>query len=140
MPALKTYDLFISHAWKYGDEYDRLVNLLSNASNFLFRNYSAPEDKPLVPAGTTISDAQLRKHIDNKIKPVNVVLVLSGMYYNYHDWMQQELSIAQSYSKPIIAIKPWGNKVVPTEIQNLAWETVGWNTNSIVAAVRKYAI
>ena len=25
MPSLKTYDLFISHAWLYGDDYDNLI-------------------------------------------------------------------------------------------------------------------
>ena len=34
MPPLKTYDLFISHAWKYDDDYYRLVKLLENAIYF----------------------------------------------------------------------------------------------------------
>lgn len=28
MPALTHYHLFISHAWKYDEDYDRLENLL----------------------------------------------------------------------------------------------------------------
>ena len=47
MPSLKTYDLFISHAWLYGDDYDNLINLLDKASYFYYRNYSAPKEKPL---------------------------------------------------------------------------------------------
>lgn len=31
MPYLKTYNLFISHAWAYGESYHRLVNLLNQA-------------------------------------------------------------------------------------------------------------
>lgn len=55
MPNLKTYDLFISHAWKYGDDYDRLVALLDSALYFSYRNYSAPKDKPIAaPWGETI--------------------------------------------------------------------------------------
>lgn len=34
MPNLYNYRLFISHAWKYGPDYIRLVNLLDNASYF----------------------------------------------------------------------------------------------------------
>lgn len=26
MPSLRTYDLFISHAWSYGDDYYRIVD------------------------------------------------------------------------------------------------------------------
>jgi hypothetical protein len=28
MPALKTYRLFISHSWTYGDAYEKLVKFL----------------------------------------------------------------------------------------------------------------
>ena len=140
MPFLKTYDLFISHAWKYGTEYDNLVSLLNSAPYFSYRNYSAPEDKPLVSPGSAVTNAILRKHIDNKIRPVNAVLVLSGMYYYYHDWMKVEMDIAQSYHKPIIAIKPRGNQFVPQEISCISNTVVNWNTASIVSAIRDYSI
>ena len=34
MPELKTYKLFISHAWAYGDEYDRIISILNQAPRF----------------------------------------------------------------------------------------------------------
>ena len=37
MPTLKTYDLFISHAWEYNSEYYRLINLLNEAQLFRWR-------------------------------------------------------------------------------------------------------
>lgn len=46
MPSLYDYRIFISHAWKYGDDYIRLVNLLDAAPYFHYFNYSAPEQKP----------------------------------------------------------------------------------------------
>lgn len=36
MPYLKTYNLFISHAWAYGESYHRLVNLLNQAPYFFY--------------------------------------------------------------------------------------------------------
>lgn len=45
MPELKTYDLFISHAWKYGDEYCNLIYLLDKAPCFSYRNYSPPPSR-----------------------------------------------------------------------------------------------
>lgn len=47
MPALYPYRIFISHAWKYGDEYSRIVSMLDNAPYFSYYNYSAPQEKPL---------------------------------------------------------------------------------------------
>jgi hypothetical protein len=139
MPALKTYDLFISHAWRYGDNYTRLVNLLDNANNFYYRNYSAPKDKPLIPPGTNAPDSKILNAIVNKIKPVNIVLVISGMYVAYRSWIQAEINIAQEYDKPIVGIIPWGSERTPIEVQNAALEMVGWNASSIVDAIRKYA-
>ena len=140
MPSLKTYDLFISHAWRYSDDYDRFTRLLDAAPYFSYRNYSAPKDRPLVFPGSHASDTFLRALIDKKIRPVNAVVVLSGMYYYYHDWMQTEIDIACSYCKPIIAVKPWGNQTVPQQVASVADATVGWNTDSIVDTIRKHAL
>lgn len=138
MPALKTYDLFISHVWRNEEnsEYYRLVNLLREASFFTYRNYSVPEHNPL----GTKTDKELREALDRQIKPVNCVLVVSGMYTNYRRWIQEEIEIAKKYNKPIIGIKPWGQQRVPQEIQNIAKEMVGWQTSSIVAAIRKHSL
>lgn len=140
MPYLKTYDLFISHAWKYGDDYNRLVAMLNGAPYFHYRNYSAPKDKPIVPPWERLSKSDLRRHLEQKIRPVNAVLVISGMYYYYHEWMQAELDAACDYHKPIIAIRPRGNETVPTEVARAASFVVGWTTSSIIDAIRMFAI
>ena len=44
---MRTYNLFISHSWSYSDSYDRLVELLEQASYFSFKNYSVPKDSPI---------------------------------------------------------------------------------------------
>ena len=89
MPALKTYDLFISHAWQYGDSYNRLNDMLSSAPNFYYRNYSAPMDKPLHNLnGTDVTTKnQIKAAIDRKIRCSNCVIVISGMYTTYREWM-----------------------------------------------------
>lgn len=138
MPALKTYDLFLSHMWRKTDnsEYYRLESLLQGANNFSWRNYSVPEHDPL----GTKTDQQLRDALDRQIRPVNCFLIISGMYVNHRKWIQEELEIAKSYKKPIVGIIPWGQERTPVEVQNAAKEMVGWNTASIVAAVRKCSL
>lgn len=137
MPTLKTYDIFISHAWKYGDDYTRLKRLLDNAPYFYYRNYSAPEDKPLSLSNPYASDYEIKNAIDKKIAPVNCVIILGGMYAK-RKWMQYELQSAQIYNKPIIVIAPWGQERIPLELQK--YPLVRWNTSSIVDAIRKYSI
>lgn len=138
MPALKTYDLFLSHMWRKAEnsEYYRLEALLKNANNFAWRNYSVPEHDPL----GTKTDKELREALDRQIKPINCFVIISGMYANHRKWIQEEMDIAKSYNKPIIGVIPQGQERIPVEIQSAAKEMVGWNTDSIVAAVRKWSL
>lgn len=142
MPYLKTYDIFISHAWKYGADYDRLIKMLDNAFLFDYRNYSAPQDKPLhnLDATDVSSKNEIKEAIHRKIRPVNIVLVISGMYYNYREWMKYEIDTAVAMQKPIIALQPWGNSYVPADINIIADKVVGWNSDSIINAIRTYSI
>lgn len=136
MPPLKTYDLFISHAWKYNDDYYRLVNLLNGAANFKWRNYSVPEHDKF----GKMTKTELIAELDGQIKPVNAVLIIAGMYVNHSDWILKEIEIAQKYAKPIIGLIPRGAEVTPKVVKDAAKEMVGWTTDSIVAAVRKHAL
>lgn len=137
MPYLKDYRLFISHAWKYGDDYRRLVNLLDSADYFHYMNYSAPKERPLFPAGTPYTNSQIANAITAKIRPSQVTLVISGMYVAYRDWIQYEIDESVRMGKPIIAIRPWGSTMTPQYVANYADEIVGWNTDSIVSAIRR---
>lgn len=138
MPALFNYHIFISHAWKYGGEYERLVNLLNGAPYFSYLNYSAPRHKPLQNLDSTDvrTKAEIRAAIDRKIAPCSCILVISGMYAAYREWMQYEIDAAKRMGKPIIAISPWGGSVMPVAVSSAATKIVGWNTSSIVSAIR----
>lgn len=136
MPTLKTYRLFISHAWKYNDEYYRLERMLKSAKNFNFANYSVPEHDPL----GTKTDKELMAALNRQIRPTQCVLILAGMYVNHRKWIQAEIAIAKGYGKPIVGIKPWGSQVTPVVVTKAAKEMVGWNTNSIVRAIREHSL
>ncbi|MGG1254165.1 TIR domain-containing protein [Brevibacillus agri] len=140
MPLLKTYDLFISHAWKYNEQYYKIVEMLDNAPLFNFRNYSVPKHDPLVDPNTDVGKRKLIALLDKQVKPVNCVLIIAGMYVAHRFWLQTEIDLAEKYNKPIVGIKPWGQERVPLEVQNAADIIVGWNTESIVKAIRTYSI
>lgn len=134
---MRTFNLFISHSWTYGDAYDRLVNLLDNRSYFSYSNYSVPIDDPIHNAST---DAQLRAAIRNQISPSSVVVILAGVYATYSKWINIEIDLAQNgfqNPKPILAIEPWGSERTSAVVKNAADEVVRWNTESIVAAIRR---
>lgn len=138
MPELKTYDLFISHSWNYGDAYEKLCGFFNNAPNFNWRNYSVPKDSPIHNAP---NQNALYEAIKRQVSPSNIVIIMAGKYATYSKWIQKEIKIAQDeYSKPILAVAPWGSQQVSAVVKNAADEIAGWNTNSIVGAIRKLAI
>jgi len=140
MPELKKYDLFLSHAWRYNDDYYRLEKMLKEAPFFYWRNYSVPEHDPLINPNTSVGRAKLTNLLDNQIRPVNCVLILGGMYAAYSEWILEEIKLAQAHRKPIIGVYPWGQQNMPRAIQNVADELVGWNTSTIVSAIRSNSL
>ena len=136
---MRTYHLFISHSWSYSDAYDKLVNLLRARSYFKFADYSVPRDDPIYHAGT---DAKLRSAIREKMAFGSVVLIMAGVYASYSKWIDKEIDLAiESFdpSKPIIAVEPWGSEKTSVRVKQAADRIVGWNTDSIVDAIRELA-
>jgi len=134
---MKTYNLFISHSWRYGDQYDRLCNLLRARRYFAFRDYSVPKDDPIHNASNA---AQLRRAIRDHMMPCHVVLIMAGVYATYSKWINTEIDLAQKgfqHPKPIIAIRPRGNEVISRPVREAADKIVNWNTESIVRAIRE---
>ncbi len=140
MPNLRTYSIFISHAWRYSDDYNRLVKLLNEAPLFRWRNYSDPKHDPVIDPDTDVGRRKMKEKLDDQIRPVHCVIVISGMYVAHSYWIQTEIDIANRYQKPIIGVRPWGQERIPQAVQDVADEMVGWNTDSIVSAVRKHAL
>lgn len=136
---MKTYNLFISHSWTYGDVYEKLVNLLEARRYFFYRNSSVPKDNPVHTNGT---DRQLYNAIKNKISSSSVVLILAGVYATHSKWIDKEIYIAKQgfhNPKPIIAIQPRGSHRTSAKVKNAADKIVKWNTESIVSAIREVA-
>ena len=134
---MRTFNLFISHSWSYSNAYNNLINLLDARPYFSYRNYSVPVDDPIHNAS---SDAQLRNAIRNQISPSSVVIILAGVYSTYSKWINIEIDLAQSgfaYPKPILAIRPWGSERISSVVRDAADEIVGWNTESVVDAIRR---
>jgi hypothetical protein len=133
MPRLRIYLVFICHDWEYSDDYYRICQFLNDAPNFAWTNLSVPEHDPL-----DTSD-MLEKNLRDQIRPADTMLVLAGMYTAHSGWMDWEMEFARRIGKSIIGIKPWGNVQLPAIVQRNADEIVGWNTESIVGAIRGYS-
>ena len=131
----KSYRVFISHSWDHVDALKRLRKLLNDRGYFKVEFKEASPDNPIKSEKNKI----VRLELSNRIKTSDVVLGIAGVYASYSDWMEWELDAAIEYNIPIMGVVPWGQKNISRIVSNRAVEIVRWNTESIVAAIRRNA-
>ena len=131
----KTYNIFISHSWKYDDHYQKIVNFLNSDKTFSWRDYSIPLSDPLHTNGT---DKDLREAIENKIRYSSIVVLLAGVYSSYSKWIDKEIDIAKKLNTPIVAVKLWGAERSADKAVESATLSVNWQASSIIDAIKKH--
>ena len=130
---MRSYHIFISHSWTYSDAYEKLSSMLKSASYFDFKDFSVPKNDPIHNAPTS---QQLYDAIKVKMAPTSIILVMSGIYSSYSEWIKKEMQIAKTefpYPKKILAIEPWGSERTSTFVKDNADKVVGWNGQGIAA-------
>lgn len=131
---MNTYNLFVSHSWNYGSQYNKFTNLLKARPYFSFKNYSVPATNPITGART---DRQLYDAIERKVRSCSVVIIMAGVYSTYSKWINKEIEIAKRLGKPILAVKPHGSTNISTTVRAAADEVCSWSTESVVSAIRR---
>jgi hypothetical protein len=136
MPSLRNYHILISHSWDYNSDYQTIKGWLDDANNFDWTDYSVPITNPLNVDGKK----ELKEKLSNRISLCSCVIILSGMYVSYSEWIDYEIDTAIELGKPIIGVKPRGQERIPSKVSSNADIMVGWNSSSVVQAVRDYAL
>lgn len=136
MPLLKTYSLFISHAWKPDESYDQLVAMLQAAPRFYTRILSSPAcDPPIDPESESDRDG-LMDQLREQIRASQCVLVLGDLFTADRAWVQAQLDIAIGSQRPIIAVKSPRHRNIPKPVFLASSEVVDWDPEALVEAVR----
>ncbi|MEY8320340.1 TIR domain-containing protein [Lachnospiraceae bacterium 46-61] len=138
---MKTYNIFVSHAWRYSEHYYKVMSWLEEAKQdglFDYKSYSVPIHDPLIDPNTSIGQQELQRLLDAQIKPASIVIILAGMYATYSDWITFEINTSVKYSKNIIGVKPWGQERIPQIVSINSNKLVGWNKHSIINAILEY--
>ncbi|ELY2498079.1 TIR domain-containing protein [Cronobacter sakazakii] len=132
----KEYKVFISHAWAYHDELEALRRLIDSRSYFNAEYSEVSKNEPIDSANASY----IRTVLKRKILESNVLIGLAGIYASHSDWMTWELDTAIANGIPVIGVVPRGASRISTVVSSRAVEVVRWNTESIIAAIRKHAI
>ncbi|WP_425658366.1 TIR domain-containing protein [Tenacibaculum ascidiaceicola] len=130
----RIYKVFISHSWSYVSDLKSLQTLLENRGYF---NVQFEEATPDVPINSVNAD-YIKTRLREKIRNSNVVLGIAGIYASHSEWMVWELDTAIKNNIPIIGVVPRGAERISTVVKSRSKEEVKWNTESIVAAIRRW--
>ena len=121
---LKVYDIFISHNGEGDDEYLTFIQRLIEARDFEWEDHGVPgENKP--------------DQLMEQIEPVDIVIILTGLYSRHQDLIKTQIKLAQKVGKPIVLIRPYGMEEVPEELEMIASGVVGWNRVCIVEQIQE---
>ncbi len=131
----RTYNVFISHSWQYIDDLKKLRDLLKKRGYFNVEFEEATPDEPI----NSENAEYIKRRLKEKIKNSDIILGIAGVYASYSDWMEWELDTAIANEIPIVGVIPRGQLRISTVVSSRAKEVVGWNTESIVNAIRKWA-
>jgi len=131
----KEYHIFISHSWSYPEDLENLRSLLKERDYFNVEFEEASADEPINSTNATYIKQRLKQKIENS----NIVLGIAGIYASYSEWMAWELDKAIELDVPIVGVIPHGQERISATVSSRSKEDVRWNTESIVAAIRKWA-
>ena len=134
MSDIKSYSLYVSHSWTYGNAYTRLLEFFAEDPLFRWRSYGISKHSPLHDSPNI---AALEEAIRGQMREANGLLIMAGMYLIYSKWIHLEMEIAKELGKPILAVIPWGEDKIADSVRENATEVVAWGATSVVDAIRR---
>jgi hypothetical protein len=135
MPYLRTYKLFISHAWHRDEDYFRVAEWLNSAPNFDWEDLSVPEHEAI---DTKELGRTIQYHLHAYMRDACAFILCAGLYASHSEWIDYEVNFARRIGCPIIAVAPWGAQRLPRAAA-YADHTVS-RADSLVHAIRAYAL
>lgn len=137
MALTQTYDIFITHAWRYHEDWTRMGELLDAADWLEWRNFSLPWHDPALDANTELGGNMIRTSLEKQVIPVVAVILLSGVYASGsgRKWLDIELDYSRRHDKPVIAVPRFGESEVPSDVREAAHAVCGWDAREIISAI-----
>jgi len=137
----ETYDLFLTHAWRYHEDWTRFGDMLDRVRDLSWRNFSVPWYDPAVDPNTEAGGQFIRRWLESQIAPVAAVIFLDGVYAikSARKWLDLELEIARARGIPVIGLAPVGKTELSDDSRSLVDVAVGWDAAQILAAVDRLA-
>ena len=137
MKETRTYDIFITHAWRFHDDWNRFSELMDKRPGLAWRNFSLPWHDPAMDPNTEVGGRFIRSFLESQIIPVHLVVLLAGVYEirSARRWLAMEVEMARKHNKPIIGMPAIGKDTVPEEVSVLCDVVGSWDGERVIAAM-----
>lgn len=127
--------LYAVHGWQQDEDYVRLFEYIESADNFFYRSLSDPNAQSPQGDGAVAR----RALINDALTQAECVVCTAGTWERFNDWARFTVETARSLDVPVVAIEHFGPKNMDIRLKGHAAETVGWDSRSIVDAIRREA-
>lgn len=137
MKKIKCYDIFLSHAWRFHDDWSKYSELLDKTPGIIWRNFSLPWHDPAMNANTQVGGAFIREFLESQIIPVHAVVILSGVYSisSARRWCDVEIEMARKHNKPLIGVPTFDTNIIPEDLSNLCDVCCGWDAATLLSTI-----
>ena len=137
MNSSKSYDLFVTHAWRFHDEWLQFVNLIDQAPGIDWRNFSLPWHDPAMKPNTELGRKFIHSFLENQIIPAQAVILLPGVYAinSARKWIDLEIEFARKHGKLIVGVSLSDEANVPQEVAKLCDDCVGPNATEAIRII-----
>jgi hypothetical protein len=132
-------DVFITHAWRYHEDWTKVCTLLNQARDFKWRNFSLPWHDPAMDANSEVGKNFIYDALETQIMPAQGVILLAGVYSikSAQRWIDLEIDFARKHRKPIVGLPPIGESALPLSVRALSDKCATWDTASLVGLLRE---
>ncbi|WP_425405110.1 hypothetical protein [Hwanghaeella sp.] len=121
--------VFITHAWRFHDDWNRLVRMMEQVPNSPWVNYSVPWYDPAIRVHSEAGKEKLASMLLAQILPAKFVIFLCGPYSakSAHVWFDMALDIAEERKKEVLLLPGFMNQdyLAPERIadaRRISWD------------------
>jgi hypothetical protein len=133
----RIYDLFITHAWRYHDDWTRLADLLDQFLDRSWRNFSVPWYDPALDPNTEAGNLMVHRWLEQQIIPCCGVILLSAVHENKsaRKWVEIEVEMARKHEKRIIGLPAFGRVSMSPEAAVFVDNVCPWDPAHLISAL-----
>lgn len=137
MRNTKNYDLFVTHAWRFHEDWTKFTDLMDKMPGLLWRNFSLPWHDPAISPNTEAGGRFIRSSLESQIIPVHVVVLLAGVYEirSARLWVDMEVEMAKKHNKPIIVMPAINKDSIPDDLVALSDARSRWDAAKLIATI-----